>query len=344
MNPKVAPPEWTNWFRSRDLPTSFLMNTRDGTAEKTVKTGSQNEIDIIFSFDYEYETFPQEMMIYFTSNFTGKNPYVAITWVTPDGREIRAGEFSIGVTDTFRFSQDEKLKRRLGGKLPVIGLFADPNSDPENPVALKGTYKLMVTSFTFEEGSDVDAEFVFHGQVDGWAGTDHKRRDLGIAILWGTPIALMFGLLAAMGTSLVTMVISAIGVWFGGWVDEIIQRITGVNLVLPFLPILIMIGTFYSRSIWLMLGATIALTIFGSGIITYRSVFLQVKESPYIEAARSYGAGSGRIILLLPAAAHYSDAHPHPGDIHPRLCLPGSLTGSVGPGRPGASHLGQDHQ
>jgi peptide/nickel transport system permease protein len=108
----------------------------------------------------------------------------------------------------------------------------------------------------------------------------------------------MFGLLAAIGTSVITMIISAVGVWFGGWVDELIQRITGVNLVLPTLPILIMIGAFYSRSIWLILGAVIALSIFGSGIVTYRSVFLQVKESPYIEAARSYGAGNGRIIML----------------------------------------------
>ncbi len=302
MNPKNAPPEWTNWFRSKDLPTSFLLNTTDGTAEKTVETGAQNEIVLTYTFDYAYEAFPQEMIFYFTSNFTEKNPYVSISWFTPDGREIRAGDFSIGRTQTFRFSQDEKLKRRLGGQLPMVGLFTDPNSDPADPVVLQGTYRIVITSFTFEEGSDVNAEFVFHGQVDGWAGTDHRRRDIGVAILWGTPIALMFGLIAALGTSGLTMLISAIGVWYGGWVDEVIQRITGVNLVLPTLPILIMIGVFYSRSIWLILGAVIALSIFGSGIVTYRSVFLQVKESPYIEAARSYGAGNGRIIIryLLP--------------------------------------------
>lgn len=298
MNPKAVPPEWTNWFRSKDLPTSFILNTADGTAEKTVETGAQNEIVLTYTFDYAYEGFPQEMIFYFTSNFTEKNPYVSISWFTPDGREIRAGDFSIDSTQTFRFSQDEKLKRRLGGVVPMVGLFADPNSSPDDPVALQGTYKIVITSFTFEEGSDVNAEFVFHGQVDGWAGTDHRRRDIGVAILWGTPIALMFGLIAALGTTGLTMIISAIGVWFGGWVDELIQRITGVNLVLPTLPILIMIGTFYSRSIWLILGAVIALSIFGSGIVTYRSVFLQVKESPYIEAARSYGAGNGRIILM----------------------------------------------
>jgi peptide/nickel transport system permease protein len=68
-------------------------------------------------------------------------------------------------------------------------------------------------------------------------------------------------------------------------------------MVLPFLPILIMVGTFYSRSIWVILGVVIILGVFGPAIKTYRAVFLQVKESSYIEAARAYGAGSSRIIF-----------------------------------------------
>jgi peptide/nickel transport system permease protein len=80
-------------------------------------------------------------------------------------------------------------------------------------------------------------------------------------------------------------------------VDELIQRVTEVNLILPVLPILIMVGTFYSRSLWLILGVIILLSIFGGGIKTYRAIFLQVKESPYIEAAQAYGAGNFRIIF-----------------------------------------------
>ncbi|RME49949.1 MAG: ABC transporter permease subunit, partial [Caldilineae bacterium] len=75
------------------------------------------------------------------------------------------------------------------------------------------------------------------------------------------------------------------------------QRITEVNLMLPLLPILIMVGTFYSRSIWLMLGVTILLSIFGGSIKTYRAIFMQTRESPYIEAAQAYGAGDVRIVL-----------------------------------------------
>jgi peptide/nickel transport system permease protein len=77
----------------------------------------------------------------------------------------------------------------------------------------------------------------------------------------------------------------------------VIQRLTEVNAILPVLPILIMIGIFYSRSLWVMLGAIILLSIFSLGIKTYRSILLQVKESPYIEAARSYGTGNFRIIF-----------------------------------------------
>ena len=59
-----------------------------------------------------------------------------------------------------------------------------------------------------------------------------------------------------------------------------------------------MIGTFYNRSIFTILTAVILLSIFGQGIKTFRAVFMQVKESAYIEAARSYGASNFRIIFL----------------------------------------------
>jgi peptide/nickel transport system permease protein len=117
-------------------------------------------------------------------------------------------------------------------------------------------------------------------------------------MLWGAPVALAFGLIASLGTSVLTMVIAALGAWYGGWVDELIQRITEVNLVLPFFSILIMVGTFYSRSTWTILGVTVLLSIFTGGIKAYRSIFMQVKESTYIEAARAYGTNSWRIIFV----------------------------------------------
>lgn len=297
-SPKNAAPAWLNLFGKADLPETIVMSSQDDSVDKSTKVVSEEMTDITFSFtfDYSYDGFPREISIFFDAQYEEKFPHVSLTWLTPDGREIRLGNLSLEKkSQSYRASQDVKLQRRLNGQLPHQGLFADPTS--EEPVALKGNYTLQVSGLVFEEGADVDAELVIYGQLQGLAGTDHRRRDLMIALLWGTPIALAFGLLAAVGTTITTMTISGVGTWFGGWVDEIIQRITEVNMILPFLPILIMIGTFYSKSLWVMLGVLILLSIFGGAIKTYRAIFLQVKESPYIEAARAYGASDLRIIF-----------------------------------------------
>lgn len=295
--PRQAAPTWMNAFSEKKQPVSFFLSSADGTAMKEVETrqdGTQ-KITITYTFDYQYDDFPQDLILYVNSNYKTKKPLVSVVWITPDDRKLNLASYSVLPRDTYRFAQDEKLSRILRAK-PMIGMFADP-ANPETPIPLKGTYQMILTASVFEPEASLDAELVEHGTLYGLAGTDAQRRDLMIALMWGMPIALAFGLLAALGTTVTTLVIAAIGTWYGGWVDELIQRVTEINSVLPFLPILIMIGTFYSRSIWLMLGATILLGIFGLGIKNFRAVFMQIKESPYIEAARSYGASDGRIVI-----------------------------------------------
>ena len=299
-NPQYAPPAWMNYFTREKLPVSFSMKSTDAEEEavsKIVELGDQNvgKTYITYTFEFPYDKVPQEMSLYFTAAYESKQPFVSILLVTPDGREVRVADFAVAKKMTYRMSQDDKLKRRPGGLPSMQGLFADP--DKENPIPLKGTYQLVINGVSFEPNSNIEAEFVFYGQVYGLAGTDHLRRDLSVALLYGVPIALAFGLLAALGTSILTMIVAAVGTWYGGWVDELIQRITEVNIILPFLSILIMVGTFYSRSLWVILGVTILLSIFTGGIKAYRAIFMQVKELPYIESARAYGASNGRIIF-----------------------------------------------
>lgn len=297
QSPKNAPPAWTNYFSRDKLVETMIFNTEDEDIQKTYQVSDAGNQTVTFEFpiDYYYDTFPQELTLFTKGTFEEKAPFISVVLITPDGREVRITDFAVQKSDTYRFSQDTRLARRVGSQFPQEALFAQPDSDPLVP--LQGDYIMKMSVVTFEADSDVDAELVVYGQVYGIAGTDHLRRDLKIALLWGIPVALAFGLLAALGTTVTTMVISAIGTWFGGWVDELIQRVTEVNMVLPLLPILIMVGTFYSRSIWTILGVTIALSIFGGGIKTYRAIFMQVKESPYIEAAQAYGASSARIIF-----------------------------------------------
>lgn len=295
-NPKLAGPVWYNWFRRDKLPETIDVSTSSpGVQKKVSQSGSSTVIDYTLNIPYNFDSYSDDFAIYFTSNFQQKAPFVGVVLVTPDGRKIRLSNFALSNNYAYRVSQDSKLTAKLGGTNAQVGLFAGPHYN--SPTPLKGTYQLQIEGITFEKGSDFTAEAILYGKLAGWAGTDNLRRDIGLALLWGTPIALLFGLLAAVGTSLAQLVIAAISTWYGGWVDTIIQRVTEVNLVLPFLPILIMVGTFYSRSLFVMLTCVILLSIFGAGIKTFRANFIQIKESAYIEAARSYGASDARIIL-----------------------------------------------
>jgi hypothetical protein len=140
------------------------------------------------------------------------------------------------------------------------------------------------------------------------------RRDLSVALLWGTPIALAFGLLAALGTTITTMFIAAFGVWYGGAVDSTIQRITEVVLILPLLPILIMVGTFYSRSIWVMLGVVILLSIFGSASRAIGPSSCRSRRRP-TSRPRGPTAPATRASSAVPGAAHHPAADPAAGGV-----------------------------
>lgn len=298
--PRKAWPVWINLLPWENRPTTIIVSSTE-VGEKTVRPlgGGISELEILLPFDFTYDGFPQEMTIFFAPKYIERPPHVNITWLTPDGREIRIGEGT--ARGAYRISLDETLTGWLRGRPAHIGLFADPAAEEQS---LKGRYALRIEGWLFEEDADLDARLVVYGQVHGLAGTDHMRRDLMVGLLWGIPVALAFGVLAAVGAQISTFILAAIGVWYGKWVDSIFRWLTQVNLILPLLPILIMVAMFYSRSIWVILGVVIIFSVFTASYFVLRAIFLQIKEAPYIEAGMAYGASNRRIIFryMIPKA------------------------------------------
>lgn len=296
-NPEYAQPIWVNWFRKDKLPESMILNSTDpvaGRSEKTISPGIR-EITFAFPFTYRSKYLPQEIILFFQPTYNEKKPLVTLTWSTPDGRELDLGTFSVVNGQADYMFIDDKIKLKLKTENINQALFWNPNGQQQ--ISMQGPYQLTVTAMVFEDGADINARFVLYGRVWGIAGTDGMRRDAKIGLLWGTPIALVFGLLAAIFTTITTLVIASTGVWFGGWVDGLIQRFTELNMIIPMFPVILMVYTLYSKSFWVLLGITVLLSIFGSSIKNYRSLFLQIKELPYFEAARTYGASNWRIIF-----------------------------------------------
>ncbi|MFP4147314.1 MAG: ABC transporter permease [Halorhodospira sp.] len=294
--PMNAGPVWVDRLLGGEAPRTLRVSSDDVITEREHLDGGVRLERTVLPVSFDYEDFPAEINLFLESHFEQRQPFVRLSWRTPDGKTIPIEARRVGKRERVSISQDRQLESRLG-YAPQIGLFTDAAPGEADPSVRKGDYELVLETLQFEDHAHLDANLVVYGQVHGLFGTDHKRRDLTLALLWGTPIALAFGLLAAVGTTVTTLVIAATGVWFGGWVDALIQRLTEINIILPLLPILVMVGTLYSTSIWLMLGVVVVLGIFSGGVKMYRSMLLPIRQAPYIEAARAYGASSGRIIL-----------------------------------------------
>ncbi|MCK9522986.1 MAG: ABC transporter permease [Proteobacteria bacterium] len=297
MYPVNAAPAWTDWLTGNNNPRTQILSTRDASRTQAHFAGGRQE-HIALHFDYEADGFPSELNVFLQTDRSARAPFVRLTWLTPSGERFLLGGQRVSAADRISISQHQLLSQRLG-QAPHVGLFAQPASRKSGatPVVQKGRYTLAIDAILFGDEATLEADLVVYGRVHGIAGTDHQRRDLLVALLWGIPIALAFGLLAAVGTTLTTLFIAAAGVWYGGWRDALIQRLTEINMILPLLPILVMIGALYSTSIWLMLGVVVLLSIFGGGIKMYRAMLLPIKQAPYIEAARAYGAGGFRIVI-----------------------------------------------
>jgi peptide/nickel transport system permease protein len=310
--PRVAAPKWTNMFSGTPRLSTLILDENSpqvSTSEKQLGNGWV-EKTTTFKFDYAYREGPSDVFLHLDSKYSQKMPFVSLLWTTPDGRSLHLKSKSVAGNLEYDFGSGLSVKQLLNqnpawkkwfvldGQYPTPAyqlLFAAPGS--AQPAPVKGIYQLEVKSLLFEPDADLQPQLVLLGQVYGVAGTDYWRRDLIVPLLWGMPFTLIIGFLGTLVTLLIAMLLPAVGVWYGGWLDSFIQRLAEVNMVLPGLGIAVLAHSLFGVHIWIVLGIVVLLNAFGSPIKTFRSALLQAKEAPYIEMARSYGADNLRIIM-----------------------------------------------
>ena len=165
-----------------------------------------------------------------------------------------------------------------------------------------------------------DLYFPYGPTRDHIMGLDSSGRDVFVRIVYALRTSLNFGFLLVCSTMIIGIIFGALQGYFGGKTDLLGQRLIEIWESLPFIYILILIGSVYGRSF------TILLLIYGIfnwiGISYYmRAEFLRLRKQPFVESAVCMGLPNFKIIFR----------HILPNGLIPIITFfPFSLVGAIG--------------
>lgn len=182
----------------------------------------------------------------------------------------------------------------------------------QNKLAMAGLIMLIVLSLLalfaplFSQYDYATQNYQVRNQwpsAEHWFGTDEFGRDLWVRVWWGTRISLFIGIMAASIDLIVGVLYGGISAYYGGRVDNVLQRIIEVVYSIPYLLITILMIMMIGPGV-----LTIVLAYSVTGWVTMarlvRGQVLTLKEQEFVLAARTLGASSWRIIMrhLVPNA------------------------------------------
>lgn len=144
-------------------------------------------------------------------------------------------------------------------------------------------------------GREVDLYEMKNVEQNYWFGTDGLGRDMFSRVWKGTQVSLFIAFVAAAIDMLIGVIYGGVSGYFGGRVDDVMQRIVEILTGIPNLVVVILFILIMDPGI---LAIIIALTITGwTGMSrVVRGQVLKYKSQEFVLAARTLGASDSRII------------------------------------------------
>jgi peptide/nickel transport system permease protein len=123
-----------------------------------------------------------------------------------------------------------------------------------------------------------------------------NQKDIFYGVVWGTRTAFQIGLVVVLISTAVGLFIGSVAAYFGGWLEEVLMRITDIFMSIPFMLAAMVLTTILGLGVRNMM---IALIIFG-WMVTARLIrgnILQAKNEQYVMAAKALGVRDAAIIV-----------------------------------------------
>src|SRR6516164_10386816 len=183
---------------------------------------------------------------------------------------------------------------RLAGQLPVVPLAILV------PFVLIAVFANLIAPYDPTEpipGAKIfEPPFWMTGaNPDALLGTDFQARDVLSRLIFGARVSLIVGVVGTIVAGSIGTTLGILAGYLGGWVDQVIMRVTDAWLALPALVFAIFLATMVGPSMWnivIILGA-VYWTRYARVI---RGEVLSLREREFIKLAEIAGASRWRVI------------------------------------------------
>lgn len=126
-------------------------------------------------------------------------------------------------------------------------------------------------------------------------GTDRLGRDQMARIVHGIRLSLFIGIVVVLIETAIGILVGAVAGWRRGWVDSVLMRFVDILLGVPYLVLALAMVTLIGKGVPAVI-LTLAATAWLQTARNVRAGFLQARETEYVEAAKSVGVSSSRIM------------------------------------------------
>jgi peptide/nickel transport system permease protein len=131
---------------------------------------------------------------------------------------------------------------------------------------------------------------------DALLGTDFQGRDLLSRLIFGARVSLIVGIMGTIVAGSIGTTLGILAGYLGGWVDQVIMRVTDAWLALPALVFAIFLATMVGPSMWNII-IILGLVYWTRYARVIRGEVLSLREREFIKLAEIAGASRTRVIL-----------------------------------------------